>query len=314
MPGANPDEARQLMLAAGLEPLTPYPGRTAAPWLCRCLGCGATVSPTRSRVQQGFRGCRSCGRKRRHEREVSLGAPAAEAELLAAGVEPLEPFPGITAKWRARCTACGTEVSPRLMDIRGGHAGCMPCARSVASLAQRTDEETARQIMRRNGLDPLVPYPGAGKPWRSCCLACGRQVSPRLQKVREGQGCRFCAKRGFDLAAPGRVYVLAHGGLNAVKIGITGCQTDRLTKFAKRGWQVVRLFGFEDGRAAAEVESLALAHIRGELGLTAYLNAASMEGVGGSTETFDADLLSPASLARLVESISAGQRDTVIDS
>jgi hypothetical protein len=50
--------------------------------------------------------------------------------------------------------------------------------------------------MRAAGLDPQEPYPGAGYPWPSIHLPCGRRVAPRLSSVRRGSnGCRSCANR-----------------------------------------------------------------------------------------------------------------------
>ena len=51
----------------------------------------------------------------------------AVAEFLEAGLEPLEPFTKVAAPWRARCTICGAEVSPRLDGIRSGRGGCRSC-------------------------------------------------------------------------------------------------------------------------------------------------------------------------------------------
>lgn len=56
--------------------------------------------------------------------------------------------------------------------------------------------------MVEHGFEPLTAYPGAGKPWRSRHLTCGREVSPTLNAVRRrsGKGCRTCslAARGWQ--------------------------------------------------------------------------------------------------------------------
>jgi hypothetical protein len=57
----------------------------------------------------------------------------------------------------------------------------------------------AVDIMRRCGLEPLDPYPGTSQPWRCRCLACGREVTPRLDNVRVGSGaCRYCTGQAVD--------------------------------------------------------------------------------------------------------------------
>lgn len=48
-----------VMRAMNLEPLEKYPGRHR-PWKCRCIACGAEVSPHYSSVDSGNGGCRFC--------------------------------------------------------------------------------------------------------------------------------------------------------------------------------------------------------------------------------------------------------------
>jgi hypothetical protein len=54
----HPDDAVEMMLAVGLEPLVPYPG-TSVPWKCRCTNCGRTVSPRVGNARRA-KGCRYC--------------------------------------------------------------------------------------------------------------------------------------------------------------------------------------------------------------------------------------------------------------
>ncbi|MFD8643358.1 hypothetical protein ACFV14_24045 [Streptomyces zaomyceticus] len=49
--------------------------------------------------------------------------------------------------------------------------------------------------MRAAGYEPLEPYPGSGKPWRSRHLPCGNIVSPRPAYLSAGRvGCTACAQ------------------------------------------------------------------------------------------------------------------------
>lgn len=43
-PRKDPREPEEIMRAAGLEPLEPYPG-SAAPWRCRHTACGREAPP-----------------------------------------------------------------------------------------------------------------------------------------------------------------------------------------------------------------------------------------------------------------------------
>lgn len=48
--------------------------------------------------------------------------------MRAAGLEPLEDYPGSGVPWLCLCTSCGKEVSPRYKGIKGGQSGCLSCA------------------------------------------------------------------------------------------------------------------------------------------------------------------------------------------
>jgi len=117
----DPEAAVTLMRAASLEPLVAYPGRHA-PWPCRCLGCGQTVSPRYGAVKNGG-GCRYCN-------DTAIKPDVAMAEMRHAQLEPLEPYPGSLAKWRCRCLKCSRIVSPCYSTIQRGSGGCRWCRNS----------------------------------------------------------------------------------------------------------------------------------------------------------------------------------------
>jgi hypothetical protein len=53
----------------------------------------------------------------------------AEAQLRAAGFEPLEPYPGLASSlWRCRCLTCGGETRAPLYKVRNGIGVCSGCA------------------------------------------------------------------------------------------------------------------------------------------------------------------------------------------
>ncbi len=90
---SNAANAVLTMQAAGLEPLTPYPG-TVKKWQCLCLECGNEVTPTHDKVKQTGRGCPSCSLKKRGL-EHRLGADEAAAVMRAAGLEPTSAIPNL---------------------------------------------------------------------------------------------------------------------------------------------------------------------------------------------------------------------------
>jgi hypothetical protein len=115
------EAAIAVMRAASLEPLVAYPGRNA-PWSCRCLRCGQTVSPRYGAVTTGT-GCRYCN-------DTAIKPEAAAAAMRAVQLEPLEPYPGSLVKWRCRCLKCNKIVSPCYSTIQRGGGGCRWCRNS----------------------------------------------------------------------------------------------------------------------------------------------------------------------------------------
>jgi hypothetical protein len=181
----DPNDAVDVMRNAGLEPLEPYRAANK-PWRCECKKCGREVSPTLGHVRQGH-GCKHCGAVKSGQKKA-LPAAEAEAEMRASGLEPLEPYPGANSAWRCRCKECGKEVSPRLNSVRSmGQGGCRYCGGTAP-----VDPDAAVAEMRAAGLEPLEPYPGANKPWLCRCKTCDNKVRPRLTTIRKRHGCRYC--------------------------------------------------------------------------------------------------------------------------
>jgi hypothetical protein len=205
----DPAAAVAVMRAAGLEPAGPYPG-AARPWPCHCMVCGRESKPRYANVSNGT-GCRYCGADRIRQ-ALRLDPEVAVAAMRAAGLEPLQPYPGAGKPWKCRCTACGREVTPRYDDVRGGRSsGCKWCGWQATAVSLRMDHEAAAVTMIENGLEPLEPYPGSGRPWRCRCLRCGAEVTPRHGNIKQGWGgCRTCwrgassaRQRGSEAAAIG---------------------------------------------------------------------------------------------------------------
>ena len=115
------EDAAALMRAASLEPLVAYPGRHA-PWPCRCLRCGQTISPRYGAVKKGG-GCRYCN-------DTAIKPDAAATAMRNAELAPLEPYPGSLATWRCRCLKCSRIVSPCYSTIQRGSGGCRWCRNS----------------------------------------------------------------------------------------------------------------------------------------------------------------------------------------
>lgn len=118
-----------------------------------------------------------------------------------AGLEPLVPYPGAHKPWPSLHLRCGREIAPLLSNVRRRGTACQQCAAWARGMARRARHaEEAVRTMVESGFEPLVDYPGAGKPWRSRHTPCGREASPSLNSVRRtGLGCAKCslAARGW---------------------------------------------------------------------------------------------------------------------
>ena len=170
------------MNRAGLKPLETY-GGNIKPWKSKHLKCGRIVYPTLNAIKRGQGPCKYCAGK-------AVYPPDAEKLFLKKGLKPLEPYPGDNKKpWKCIHLACGNEVSPRYAIVaRGESMGCHHCS------DQFVNPDEAYQFYLSKNLQPLVPYPGTAKPWKSIHLICGSEVKPRYGHIKSGRvGCLVCA-------------------------------------------------------------------------------------------------------------------------
>lgn len=179
-------EAREIMIRAGADPIVPFPG-TSKPWLSKCLKCAREISPTLGNIKHnGTKPCAYCSKKKVHPDDAAK-------LMLEAGLEPLEPYPGSNVKWKCKHLKCGEVVYPMHSWIVAGSGGCLKCGYVNNREKQIFSDNDARILFLNNGLDPQVPYPGAGKPWKSKCKKCNQIVSPTYNSVKNGTGCGVCA-------------------------------------------------------------------------------------------------------------------------
>jgi hypothetical protein len=192
------DEAVILMRNGGLEPLVPFKNNTT-PWLSKCLECGLESTPSLKSIKNRDskrRGCRHC----------APNAPKSDEQanlvMRQANLEPLEPYINSNTKWKCKCLECESIVFPMYNSIKQGQGGCVNCAGKIVN------PEEAKTLFLQNNLEPLVPYPGAGKPWKSRHIACGKEVEPTYSNVRSGHsGCKFCIGNIVDEEKARKVFI-----------------------------------------------------------------------------------------------------------
>lgn len=175
----NPEEARALMLGAGLEPLVPFVD-SKTKWKCKCIKCGREAFPTYSKVKAGYKGCLYCSGKKVDLREISK-------LIESLNLIPTGEYPGASTKWQMKCLICREVFNSRYDYLKAGR-GCPFCSRA------RILESEAIRIMREVGLEPEEKFKSSAKPWKCRCKTC-RKISHRtLHNVKvTGKGCPHCS-------------------------------------------------------------------------------------------------------------------------
>jgi hypothetical protein len=118
----DPDEARQLMIDAGVIPEGRFPGALAY-WLSVCSRCAEEVTPVYNNVLKGHDPCWYCSGNR-------ISTTEAHALVKAADLEPLEEYQRAGSVWLCRCTRCGSTARTVLTRLKfTGARGCPLCQR-----------------------------------------------------------------------------------------------------------------------------------------------------------------------------------------
>ncbi|MFD8431756.1 hypothetical protein ACFV1R_29600 [Streptomyces coelicoflavus] len=195
----DPEEARQLMLRNGCDPKVPFTSNKT-PWESTCMRCQGNIDPTYDSIStkakrrgDAPRGCRPCADKER-AKKFRLDEDELAKSVVAANIEPLEPYEKNSKGWACRClnVGCPREGKPikvLMKVVRAGGMACRFCSK------KEIHPDDAFKMMVDSGLvEPKVPYPGIDIPWLGECLRCHTDVTPRLNDVRNGQGaCIHCA-------------------------------------------------------------------------------------------------------------------------
>jgi len=175
-------KAEAVMKRAGLKPLKPYVD-SKKPWKCKHLKCGRIVSPTYNAIQRGQGGCIFCA-------GLAVDPKEAKKLFISKGLKPIEPYPGQNKlPWKSIHLQCGREVSPSYNLIQQDYSiGCHFCS------DQFVDPDEAYQFFLSKNFQPLTPYLGSNKPWKSIHLTCGSEANPSYGKIKSGRtGCRVCS-------------------------------------------------------------------------------------------------------------------------
>ena len=90
----------------------------------------------------------------------------------------------------------------------------------------------------------------------------------------------------------------------AQKVGITSAKSNRIEKFRKEGWKLVKKWEFEYGSIALETETLFFHWLRKEEKLPRYLGVEEMPRTGGSSETFEMNVMPSQKVVEKIEELA----------
>jgi len=180
----DPDEAERKMIAAGVVPQEPYPGKDK-PWKCICTRCKKVINSTYAGVRDGGKGCKGCALKATAEGRRFSEVQVREA-FLKVNLVPIQKYTNTDAPLKSKCSQCGNFPSPTFTSIRAG-GGCRYCSEKL------TSPEKARSLAKKAGLEPLEDFVSGQIPWKCKHLNCGESVSPLFSTILKGNsGCIKC--------------------------------------------------------------------------------------------------------------------------
>jgi len=292
----------QLLAKHNLEAVGKYTGNSDLVKV-KCLVCGKRKEIRRyflQRRKNTMLGCMDCA-------GAKIANPKKIAQVMKkARLEPLVPYPGGHKRWKCKCLKCGEIGYPEFNSLLSGQGGCVPCGLVAIGNSKRTPEAAAVAIMFEADIKPLEAYVNMNSPWKCRCLICKRIITPSLGNVKSGhKGCIYCAPAGLGMLKNSYVYLITNSELNAHKVGIGNVKKhmDRLGRFNARGWETYKVWQFETGREALDVEKLIFKVIRQDLNIPIYLSYEQMKSTGGHVETMGADAISLLELEKIIKKV-----------
>jgi hypothetical protein len=300
------EQARELFIRLGLNPIGPYPG-SQIKWVATCNFCGRKVSRTYSALQDAIKtwgikiACQYCNGNKVIDSEV-------QSLVVQFGLIPLEAYSNNSSPRLFKCQKCGAETRQTFINIRrkirsGALSfGCPQCSFNESGRRKAETEENAEARFLDVGLRLIGKYENARKAIECECLKCGSITKQTLNGVKNGKTCKFCAQRGIQHGEPAYLYLIENSLHNSLKVGIgnIGNKNDRLTSHHRQGWSLIKRWDFNTGEEAEKIETIIFRWIRNEIGIPIHLSKGEMPQ-GGWSETFSQDSISMNRLIAKIE-------------
>ncbi|MFF5393420.1 hypothetical protein ACFY5H_34840 [Streptomyces sp. NPDC013012] len=187
------------MIRNWCDPKVPFTSNKTS-WESTCMRCRGDIAPTydsistkAKRYGDAPRGCRPCADNDRAAK-FRLDEEELARSVATANIEPLEPYEKNSKGWSCHClnVGCPRDGKPIKVLMKVVRAGGMACR--FCSKKEVHPDDATKMMVGSGRVEPKVPYPGIDKPWLGECLRCRKDVTPRLNDVRNGQGaCIYCA-------------------------------------------------------------------------------------------------------------------------
>lgn len=186
--------AQIVLELSGFQPIEDYQG-AKVPWNCQCKKCKTPRRVTLTQARRGLN-CEVCNPKH-HEKKIAMSSKDAAELYKSFSLELVQEYRNQRFAHSVLCDLCGGKDSISLGSLKARtkkFPGCRNCQPNRA-----ITETEAISELRKHGLEPLAPYPGAENPWPSLCLTCRNQVTPRLRGLNQGKSCFVCSKKKMAL-------------------------------------------------------------------------------------------------------------------
>ncbi len=191
-------------------------------------------------------------------------------------------YRGAKSKVEIICPAHGVFNQIATNHLTG--SGCPTCGDIASESAKRytQDEFITTSTEKHSGKYSyeFVNYVDSVTPVSITCKVHGVFCQSPSNHI-QGQGCRKCAKSGYNTGKPGHLYVLFDDDL--VKVGVTNnsvpTRVKQINKASNRKFQIKFFIYFEDGKSALGIETLVLRELN-----TLYVRCS--ENFDGGSECF----------------------------
>ena len=118
----------------------------------------------------------------------------AEAIMLMAGLQPLEPYESAHANWKSLCLICRSIVAPRWATIQSGKGGCKTCRyRKIAKAQSFELVDVINFIAKYDGKLISKEYKNVGSSLEFKCSR-GHTFQNSFGHIKRGQWCPTCNK------------------------------------------------------------------------------------------------------------------------